>query len=235
VPKGLSVRQTITVDANFAHCQVTGRSAMGAIFEVQGTIVGHFSRRQSTVETATYASEFVAARAALDEGIAIQYELRMLGAPVDGLMWMFRDNKSMIDSASEPAGRLHKRHLILSWHRLREKAAMGIVLYVHIKSQENVADCLTKHLSHGPLWALIKDKLFYRHVNGEKIVEVMKAELANDRTLDREYQDGNEVIPELIIPVCDSWIRAPIENLWCDYIGSSGGGNEEGSFIAEVK
>jgi hypothetical protein len=49
---------------------------MGAVFEVQGTIVGHFSRRQSTVETATYASEFVAARAALDEGLSICYELR---------------------------------------------------------------------------------------------------------------------------------------------------------------
>jgi hypothetical protein len=134
---------------------------MGAIFEVQGTIIGHFSRRQTTVEMATYASEFVAARAALDEGLAIQYELRMLGAPIDGPKWMFGDNKSMIDSASEPAGRLQKRHLILLWHRLREKAAMGIVRYVHIQSQENVADCLTNHLSHVPLWALIKGKLFY--------------------------------------------------------------------------
>jgi hypothetical protein len=49
------------------------------------------------------------------------------------------------------------------------------------------------------------------------------------------YQDGNEVMPELIIPLDDSWIRAPIEYLQCDCIGSSGGGNEAGSFIAEVK
>jgi hypothetical protein len=49
------------------------------------------------------------------------------------------------------------------------------------------------------------------------------------------YQDGNEFLPELIIPVDDSWIHAPIEYLQCDYLGSSGGGNEKGSFIAEVK
>jgi hypothetical protein len=169
------------------------------------------------------------------KGIAIRYELHMLGALIDGPMWMFGDNKSMIDSASEPAGRLQKRHLILSWHHLREKAAMGIVVYVHIKSQDNTADCLTKHLSHGPLWALIKDKLFYRHASGSKIVEVMVNTSENDQALDREYQDGNEVIPELIIPLDDLWIRAPIEYLQCDSIGSSGGRNEAGSFLAEVK
>jgi hypothetical protein len=41
-PKGLLVRQTITANANFAHCHVTGRPAMGAIFEVQGTLLGIF-------------------------------------------------------------------------------------------------------------------------------------------------------------------------------------------------
>jgi hypothetical protein len=55
------------LDANLEHCKVTGRLAMGAIFMVQGTIVGHFSRRQSTVETAMYASKFIAGPAALDE------------------------------------------------------------------------------------------------------------------------------------------------------------------------
>jgi hypothetical protein len=74
---------------------------MGAIFMVQGTIVGHFSWFQSTVETATYASEFIAGRAALDESIAIQYELCMLGAPLDGPIWMFGDNKSLIGSSAK--------------------------------------------------------------------------------------------------------------------------------------
>jgi hypothetical protein len=132
IPKGKTVRQSTMFDTNLEHCKVTGRSAMGMIFMVQGTIVGHFSRCQSTVETATYASEFVAGRAALDESIAIRYELRMLGVPLDGPIWMFGDNKSMIGSSAEPAGQLTKQHLILSWHQLQEKAAMGVVYYLHI-------------------------------------------------------------------------------------------------------
>ena len=165
---------------------------MGAVFMVQGTIIGQFSRRQSTVETATYASEFIAGRAALDESIAIRYELRMLGAPLDGPIWMFGDNKSMLDSAAEPAGRLTKRHLILSWHRLREKAAMGVVYYLHIGSKENIADCLTKHLAHAPMWALIKEHLFYRY-NEVKEIEVVNAGQAVHQAPDGEYHAGNSI------------------------------------------
>jgi hypothetical protein len=136
---------------------------MGTFHKVQNTPVHYSSKRQSTVETATYATEFIAGRTCLDEAIAICYELQMLGAPLEGPIWMFGDNKSMINSSLEPAGRLSKRHWILSWHRLREKAAMKIDYYLHIGSKENVADCLTKNLTHVPLWSLIKEHLFYRY------------------------------------------------------------------------
>ena len=139
------------------------------------------------METATYASEFLAARAALDESLAIRYELRMLGAPIEGPIWMFGDNKSMIDSASQPSGRLQKRHLILTWHRLREKAAMGIVRFLHITSTENVADCLTKHLPHNPLWKLIKQWLFRRFTN-------------DDMTPNGEYQVQNREVFGAVSP-----------------------------------
>jgi Reverse transcriptase (RNA-dependent DNA polymerase) len=208
VAKGKAVQQTTYVDANLIHCNVTGRAAMGAVFMAQNTIIGHFSRRQSTVETATYASEFVAARAALDESLAIRYEIRMLGAPIEGPIWLFGDNKSMIDSASQPSGRLQKRHLILSWHRLREKAAMGIVYYLHIGSKENIADCLTKHLTHVPLWNLIKDQLFYRYNsnNNNDVVEILHVDTTNAAAPNGEYHGENNLGSEPIVILDDTWI-----------------------------
>jgi hypothetical protein len=134
-PKGKPVRQSAMFDANLQHDLITGRLAMGMFHMVQNMVVHFSSKRQSTVKTATYATEFIAGRTCLDEAIAIRYELRMLGAPLDGPVWMFSNNKSMIDSVLEPSGRLAKRHLILSWHRLREKAAMKIVYYMHIDSK----------------------------------------------------------------------------------------------------
>jgi hypothetical protein len=152
--------------------------------------------------------EFVAARAPLDEGLAIRYELRMLGAPIDGPMWLFGYNKSMINSVSEPLGHLHKGHLLLSWHQLREKVAMGIVYYVHVKLAENLADCLTKHLSHVLLWRLIKAKLFYQYNGNErKMIEVLMGYQINNLTLNREYQARNSQDLEMIVDLGDSWIH----------------------------
>jgi hypothetical protein len=133
-PKGKMVRQSGMFVANLQHDLVTGRSVMGTFHMVQDTVIHFSSKQQSTVETATYATEFIAGRTCLDEAIAICYELRMLGALLEGPIWLFGDNKAMIKSSSEPSGRLAKRHLILLWHRLREKAAMKIVHYLHIDS-----------------------------------------------------------------------------------------------------
>jgi hypothetical protein len=114
----------------------------------------------------------------------------MLGVPLDGLIWMFSDNKSLIGSSAEPAGRLTKCHLILSWHRLREKAAMGVVYYLHISSKENLTDCLTKHLTHAPQWVLVKDHLFHCFQKNDDVM-VMHGLLRCDVALDGECQARN--------------------------------------------
>jgi hypothetical protein len=195
VPKGKIVRQSAWFDANLQHDLVTGRSAMGSFHMVQGTPIHSSSKRQNTVETATNATEFIAGQTCLDEAVAIRYELRMLGAPLDGPMWMFGDNKSMINSSSEPSGRRAKRHLILSWHRLREKAAMKIVYYLYTPSEENFSDCLTKHLTHAPLWHLIKDLLFHRY-NENEVIEVLHYLQMIEAAPDGECQAGNGFGPD---------------------------------------
>ena len=61
LPRGKKVRTTTFKDANLMHDMVTGRSATGIIHFVNQTPIDWFSKWQSTVETATYGSEFVAA------------------------------------------------------------------------------------------------------------------------------------------------------------------------------
>ena len=55
-PKEKTVRMTSMVDANLMHCKVTGKSATGILHLINQTPVDWFSRKQSTVETATYGS-----------------------------------------------------------------------------------------------------------------------------------------------------------------------------------
>ncbi|MGH7973991.1 MAG: hypothetical protein ACREBR_00595 [bacterium] len=58
-PKGKFVRTTTFVDANLMHDVVTGRSCTGVLHFLNQTPVEWYCKRQNTVETATYGSEFV--------------------------------------------------------------------------------------------------------------------------------------------------------------------------------
>ena len=164
IPKayGEPVRLTTFVDANLLHDKVTGRSASGMIHLVNKTPIDWFSKRQNTVETATYGSEFVAARIAVDQIVDLRYSLRMLGVRIDGPTWLFGDNLSVVNSATIPSGKLKKRHNVLSYHRVREAQAAKIVNFVHIDGKHNPADVLTKHMSSREWYELMKPLIFWR-------------------------------------------------------------------------
>ncbi len=121
---------------------------------LNNTPIFWYSKRQATVESATYGSEFVAGRIAVESVIALRYKLRMLGIPVIGSCVLFGDNQSMITSATIPSSSLKKKHNAISYHRIRESIAAGIVDLIHVASKFNLADVLTKPLGpnlFGPL------------------------------------------------------------------------------------
>ena len=66
-PLGEAVITTTTVDANLNHCLATGKSLTGCLHFVNKTTVDWYSINQATVETATYGSEFVAAKSATEQ------------------------------------------------------------------------------------------------------------------------------------------------------------------------
>ena len=154
-PKGKPVRTTTNVDANLMHCLITGRSLTGILHFINQCPVEWYSKKQNTVETATFGSEFVAARLATEQLMDLRFTLRMLGAPLDGPGWMFGDNESVVTNSTVPKSVLKKRHNALSYHRVREACAAGVMWFIHTPGKTNVADVLTKYLS----WADMKDKL----------------------------------------------------------------------------
>jgi hypothetical protein len=147
VPKGKPVRTTSFVDANLFHDLTTGRAAMGVIHMVNQCPIEWFCKRQNTVETATYGSEFVAAKTATEQIIDLRYTLRMFGVPLDGPAWMFGDNNSVVISSTIPHSTLMKRHNALAYHRVREAIAAKILHFLHMSGTQNPADILTKFLA----------------------------------------------------------------------------------------
>ena len=57
---------------------------------------------------------------------------------------MFGDNKLVVDSSTIPHSRLRKRHMVLSFHHVRE-AISGMLYFGFIDGKINPADILSKH------------------------------------------------------------------------------------------
>ena len=75
-PLGKSVTTTTTLDANLLHCMATCASLTACLHFCNLTPMDWYSKKQATVETATYGSEFVAAKTATEQIMDIRYTLR---------------------------------------------------------------------------------------------------------------------------------------------------------------
>ena len=161
-PLGKSVLLATYLDANLYHDYTTGRSVTGILQFVNTTPIDWLSKRQATVETATYGLEFVAARQATDKSLDLRLTLRYLGVPIKDATYMFCDNQSVVTSGSIPHSLLQKRHNALAYHRVREAIAAGITKLFHIDGTMNPADVLTKHLGFQQAWPHLQPLLFWR-------------------------------------------------------------------------
>ena len=141
---------------------LTGSSFTRFLHLINGTPFDWYWKKQSTVETATYGSEFTAARDAINQIIEHRTMLCYLGVPIVGKTDMFGDNKSVVDSSSFPQSKLHKRHTTLSFHRVREAIGAKIVLFSHLPGKKNPADILSKHWSYHKIWKMLQPLLFYQ-------------------------------------------------------------------------
>ena len=145
-PLGKPVHIYTFVDANHAGNVVTRRSHTGILLFVQNSPIQWLSRRQNTVETSTFGSEFVALRTARDMIIAMRYKLRMFGVPLDGPAQVFCDNQGVVKNTSLPESVLSKKHNAINYHAGREAAAAGILQVHKEDTQTNLADLFTKVL-----------------------------------------------------------------------------------------
>jgi hypothetical protein len=160
IPKGKFVRLSTFVDANLMFCKVTGKSVTGILHLVNQTPVDWFSKKQATVETATYGSEFVAARQATEQIIDLRYTLKAMGVPIETFTWMLGDNKSVVTSSTIPHSMLSKRHQALAYHKVRSAIAGGYIKFCHIDGNQNPADIFTKFLPFPAFWPYISSLLF---------------------------------------------------------------------------
>jgi hypothetical protein len=138
------VTLTHYVDTNLMHDIAMGRSVTGILHLVSKTPIEWYEKKQATVETSTYGSEFVAARICTEQIIDL-HNTWFLGVPVVEKSYMFGDSKYVVDSSMQLNAKLHKWHTFLSFHRIRKAIAAGILGFFFLSGDDNPADILSKH------------------------------------------------------------------------------------------
>jgi hypothetical protein len=159
-PKGKYVTLSHYFDVNLYHDKVTGRSVTAILHFLNQTPMDWYSKKQATVETATFGSEFITARTTIDQIVDLRMTLCFLGIPIREKSYIFRDNKTVIDASSTPHAKLHKRHNALSFHHVREAVASKYVTIFHLPGEYNPADILSKHWAYASVWRTMNALLF---------------------------------------------------------------------------
>ena len=136
------------VNSDFAGGKVRRRSRTAFFVLLNSALIQRASKRQLTIETSVFRAEFVAMKHGVDTLRGIHYKLRMMGVPVDGPSYVYRDNMSVINNTQKPESVLKKKSNSICYHVIRESMAMGKSLTAHIATSDNYADLATKMITN---------------------------------------------------------------------------------------
>ena len=149
VPLGKEFIMRCFVDADFAGDQISQRSRSGFIVLLNTAPVYWFSKKQSTIETSSFGSEFCAMKQCCEYLRGLRYKLRMMGIPVNNPCFIYGDNQSVLWNTSVPDSTLKKKSSSVAYHFVREGVSRDEWRTSYIKTMENPSDILTKPLPAG--------------------------------------------------------------------------------------
>ena len=174
MPKALgrAVTFLMFVDASHASNLVTCQSRTGVIIYVNRAPILWYSKKQNSVETSSFGSEFAALKTGVELFEGLRYKLQMMGVPIDGYCHTCVDNNSVVMNTSRPESTLKKKSNSVAYHYVRSKCAADLIRITWEGTKTNVADMLTK-IHSGPERKRIADMVMYEC----KLLSELKAEI----------------------------------------------------------
>ena len=137
------------MDADHAGDSVTRRSRTGFLVYCNSAPIYWMSKKQTSIESSSFGSEFIAMKQCCEYIRGLRYKLRMMGIPVIGPALIYGDNQSVLYNSSIPDSTLKKKSQSIAYHFVREGAARDEWRTAYVSTQENPADLLTKVLPMG--------------------------------------------------------------------------------------
>jgi hypothetical protein len=124
-PLGKEVDLRMMVDSDHAGDKQTRRSRTGFLIYCNMALIVWLSKRQPTIETSVFGTEFVAMKHGIETLRGLRYKLQKMGVPLTGPSFIYGDNKSQVTNSSRPESTLKKKCNSACYHAIRESVAMG--------------------------------------------------------------------------------------------------------------
>ena len=144
---GSSLR--VYADASFAQ-EKDRKSQSGAVFQLAGSTVGWYSKRQKTVSSSTTEAEYIAMAHAMNEALWLQQLLSELAYPVQYPTPIFEDNQPAIAIVKSQKKQGLAKHIDIKCKALQDYVLKGYFNVFHVGTLDQLADCLTKTKSSVP-------------------------------------------------------------------------------------
>ena len=137
----------VFVDSDFASRAADRGSVSGGVAMCACACVSFFSRTQKSVTLSSTEAEYVAMAEGFKEAIFLRYIWSFIFPDRDvGCTTIFEDNVGALHLANNPATTPNSKHIDIRHHFLRERVANGEFRVVHVRSDSQHADFLTKPL-----------------------------------------------------------------------------------------
>nr|GEX32695.1 putative copia-type protein [Tanacetum cinerariifolium] len=141
----------IYTNADWAGDKGTRRSTSGYFSLVGGNLVTWRSKKQKVVALSSAEAEFRGIAKGVAEALWIRKLLSEVGYPRKEVTRIMCDNKAAIQISKNPVQHDRTKHVEIDRHFIKEKLEAGIIKLPFVKSQDQLADILTKSVGAGTL------------------------------------------------------------------------------------
>ncbi|XP_078165548.1 uncharacterized protein LOC144560258 [Carex rostrata] len=135
-------------DADWAGCVMDRKSTAGYFTFLGGNLVTWKSKKQNVVTLSSAKSEYRGMVKAICELLWLKKFLTELGFEPQSEMRLLCDNKAAIDIAHNPVQHDRTKHVEVDRHFIKEKLDAKIISLPFVRSNQQLADVLTKPVSY---------------------------------------------------------------------------------------
>ena len=133
-------------DSDWAGDTETRKSTSGYAFFLGSGVISWSSKKQQVVALSTAEAEYMALASGACQAIWLRWMLRELMHEQAGPTKLMCDNKSAIALAKNPVFHGRSKHIDIKYHYIREQVKDGEIELNFCRSEDQIADILTKPL-----------------------------------------------------------------------------------------